>query len=207
MKQTLCFLLLCIAIFTLSPGLSRAEDLADAIQDVVEEVERDPANADAQKRLGLGYILLARELGDNPARDVFGSLADFHLDQAVQLDPGDLEALELLGQAAVLNRDPSKAAAVYEDLVSRQTDPAEGRYLMPLHTCYQWLADSWRGVAFYRSQLERMPNWTQVKFLMATLLLDLDRGQALDIMWELAASPDTPDGLKATVRAALKEES
>lgn len=195
----------CWCLLSLIPGQGWGETLADAVADVVEAAEQNPADPQARKMAGLGYLYLAREAGDTPARDIFGAMADFHLDTAAQLDPGDDETLAYLAEAAVLNQDPYKAANIYEVLVSRQTDPADGRHLVPLHTCYQWLKDPWRGEAFYRAQLERIPDWPQVKFLLATLLLELDRQQALDIMWQLAGSPDTPEGLKATVRAALKE--
>ncbi|WP_272700662.1 hypothetical protein [Desulfovibrio sp. Fe33] len=205
MRQFIGMVVIVCAVVLLG-RTSGAEELADVVWELVEEVERHPESADAQKRAGGAYLLLAREVGENPAREVFGAMADFHLDQAVQLDPDDMEALEWLGETAVLNMDPSKAAAVFEELVRRQTDPAEGKNLVQLHTCYQWLTDPWRGVAFYRSQLERMPDWPQVKFLMASFLLDMDRAEALDILLELASSPGTPEGLRATVRAALKEE-
>lgn len=177
------------------------------MQDVIDAVEKNPVDPVAQRQAGNGYLYLAREVGETPAREVFGAMADFHLDQAVQLDPEDMQALELLGETAVLNKDPIKAASVFEDLVRRQTDPAEGKYLVKLHACYQWMSDPWRGVDFYSSQLQRIPNWPQIKFLKATLLLKIDRQRALEIMWELAGSADTPAGLKQTVRAALKEES
>jgi hypothetical protein len=99
---------------------------------------------------------------------------------------------------------PYKAANVYERLVARQTDPAEGRYLVPLHTCYQWLRDPCRGIAFYREQLDRMPDWPQMKFLLATLLLDMDRSEAMDILEELYDAPSTPPALKATIRTAVQ---
>jgi len=199
------FVCWCLLLFI--PNQTWGEELAEVIDKVVVAAQENPTDPVAQKRAGHGYLYLAKDVGDNPAREIFGALADFHLDQAVQLDPDFIEAIELLGEASILNHDPSKAANIYEDLVSRQTDPAEGKYLVPLHTCYQWLSDPWRGAAFYRSQLERMPDWPQIKFLLAILLLEIDRAQALDIMWELAGSPNIPDSLKATVRAALKEES
>lgn len=185
---------------------ARCETLSEAMNDVLLQVEEHPDDPEAQKRAGMGYLYLAREVGDDPSREVFGSLADFHLDQAAQLDPND-ETLTMLAETAVLNQDPYKAANVYEILVSRQEDPADGRYLVPLQSCYQWLMAPWRAEAFYRSQLERMPDWPQVEFLLALTLLDIDRDEALEIMWKLAGSPDTPPELKETVRAAIRGES
>ncbi|QJT10312.1 tetratricopeptide repeat protein [Oceanidesulfovibrio marinus] len=195
----------CLAFFCTEDA--RCETLSEAMNDVLTQVEEHPDDPEAQKRAGMGYLYLAREVGDDPSRDVFGSLADFHLDQAAQLDPDDDETLTMLAETAVLNQDPYKAANVYEILVGRQEDPAEGRYLVPLQSCYQWLMDPWRAVSFYRSQLERMPAWPQLEFLLAVTLLDIDRGEALEIMWKLAGSPDTPPELKKTVRAAIREES
>ena len=191
----------------ISPFATTAEELSDVIDEVITAAKENPENPDAQKRAGWGYLYLAREMGDDAARMTFGILADHYLDIAAQLDPGDDETLKLLAETAVLNRAPYKAATVYEILVSRQTDPADGTYLIPLHSCYQWLHDPWRGLFFYRKQLAKKTDWPQVKFLMATLLLELDRKEALEILWEMAGSNSTPDGLKATVRAVLKEES
>lgn len=203
--QLILPILFCLLLFVAAPA--DAEELADAVDDVIVAAEKNPTDPEAQKRAGWGYLILARDVGNGPAKVTFGTMAEHHLDIAAQLNPRDNETLALLAEAAVLNQSPYKAATVYEILVSRQSDPAEGKYLVPLHTCYQWLHDPWRGVSFYRDQLIRIPNWPQMKFLLSTLLLELDRKEALEILWELAGSPETPDGLKATVRAALKEES
>lgn len=189
---------------TALPLPAPAAEMAEVIDDLISEAERNPTDAKARKQAGMAYLYLARQMGENPARIVFGTMADFHLDVAAHLDPDDDATLESLAETSILLMAPYKAANVYERLVARQTDPAEGRYLVPLHTCYQWLRDPWRGVDFYREQLERMPDWPQMRFLLAILLLDLDRSEALDIMADLYESPTTPQPLKATIRAAVK---
>jgi hypothetical protein len=49
-----------------------------------------------------------------------------------------------------------------------------------------------------------MPDWPQMKFLLATLLLDMDRSEAMDILEELYDAPSTPPALKATIRTAVQ---
>jgi hypothetical protein len=203
MKRALLQLSLIWLTFFL-PGMVQAREMAEILDDLITAAENSPTDSKARREAGMAYLYLARQMGDTPARVVFGTMADFHLDAAAQLDPGDDKALEHLAETSVLLMAPGKAATVYEILVSRQTDPAEGRFLVPLHTCYQWLRDPWRGAAFYREQLRRMPDWPQMKFLLATLLLDLDRSEAMDILGDLYDSPSTPPGLKATIRAAVK---
>lgn len=194
--------LICLMIALPLPA--PAAEMAEVIDDLISEADRNPTDARARKQAGMAYLYLARQVGENPARIVFGTMADFHLDVAAHLDPDDDATLEALAETSVLLMAPYKAANVYERLVARQTDPAEGRYLVPLHTCYQWLGDPWRGIDFYREQLQRMPDWPQMRFLLAMLLLDLDRSEALDIIEDLYDSPSTPQALKATIRAAVK---
>jgi tetratricopeptide (TPR) repeat protein len=202
MKRTLLLALLWLAFFM--PNMVQAKEMAEVLDDLISAAQENPTDSKARREAGMAYLYLARQMGDTPARIVFGTMADFHLDAAAQLDPGDDKALEHLAETAVLLMTPGKAATVYEILVSRQTDPAEGRFLVPLHTCYQWLRDPWRGIAFYREQLDRMPDWPQMKFLLATLLLDLDRSEAMDILEELYDAPSTPPALKATIRMAVQ---
>lgn len=199
------FILLGIfCLMTTLPLPVPAAEMAEVLEELIAEADSNPTDPQARKHAGMAYLYLARQMEDNPARVVFGVMADFHLDVAAHLDPDDDATLEGLAETSILLMAPYKAANVYERLVARQTDPAEGRYLVPLHTCYQWLRDPWRGVDFYREQLDRMPDWPQMRFLLAMLLLELDRSEALDIIADLYESPSTPQALKATIRAAVK---
>lgn|GEM_PF-4512885 len=208
MKQSVKYkyfiLLGLFCLMTALPLPAPATEMAEVIDELISEAERNPTDAKARKQAGMAYLFLARQMEDNPARIVFGTMADFHLDVAAHLNPYDDATLESLAETSILLMAPHKAATVYETLVARQTDPAEGRYLVPLHTCYQWLRDPWRGIDFYQEQLERMPEWPQMRFLLAMLLLELDRSEALDIIADLYESPSTPQALKATIRAAVK---
>jgi TPR repeat protein len=165
-----------------------------------EILENDPGHVRTHQLLG-GLAYLSALEGQPTA-----TLAEDHLESALELDPGQPQPQIrlMLAQLALQQGWYNRALDYFEPLLRKQPELASEEHVVLMTAAYLADEQAPRGAGFFRSLAEIYPERTHLKLGHAAVLAGSGRvKEASRVFQEIMRNPGTPDALRQLAEIQL----